>query len=133
MGSVLLVLKVQTWPTNTSATDILRRSCIQRIPYTFHFVDLIHIFLDRNNKFDACKGSNSIPAVLRQYLIYMFKKPEGGLWPPSFSSYVSHSTNQTPIGFAFSGSILYCLIARATSFAFILPSLANAAIAACAM
>lgn len=41
--------------------------------------------------------------------------------------------HQTPTGFAFSGSMLYCLIARATSFAVILPSFANAAIAAWAM
>lgn len=42
-------------------------------------------------------------------------------------------TYQTPTGLAFSGSILYCLIARATSFPVIFPSLASAAIAACAM
>lgn len=39
-------------------------------------------------------------------------------------------TDQTPTGLAFSGSILYCLIARATSFAVIFPSFASAAIAA---
>ena len=39
----------------------------------------------------------------------------------------------TPTGFAFSGSILYCLIARATSLPVILPSFASAAMAAWAM
>ena len=43
------------------------------------------------------------------------------------------TSHQTPVGLAFSGSILYCLIARATSFPFILPSAASAAIAAWAM
>ena len=40
---------------------------------------------------------------------------------------------QTPTGFGFSWSILYNLIARATSFPAIFPSAASAAIAACAM
>ena len=40
---------------------------------------------------------------------------------------------QTPTGLTFSTSILYCLIARATSLPVILPSLASASIAAWAM
>lgn len=45
----------------------------------------------------------------------------------------SKRSSQTPTGLAFSGSILYCLIARATSLPVIFPSFASAAIAACAM
>ena len=41
--------------------------------------------------------------------------------------------HHTPTGFAFSGSILYSLIARATSLPVILPSFASASIAAWAM
>ena len=40
---------------------------------------------------------------------------------------------QTVVGFGFSGSSFHCLIARATSSGFILPSSARAAIAACAI
>ena len=44
-----------------------------------------------------------------------------------------HHAGYTPTGFAFSASIFQVLIARATSFALILPSAASAAIAAWAM
>lgn len=56
---------------------------------------------------------------------------KAALRPPSINTL--ELQNQTPTGLAFSGSILYCLIARATSFAVIFPSFASAAIAACAM